>query len=104
VSIDLGDFGADPDTLFLQIFNSSNVSLGFASLAIPDTDSTMHTLSLSSPNIAYAIFGARAPAINGSSVFADNFTFAASSVPEPSTILQLALGLLGVTAIRRRVW
>jgi len=102
VSVDLGDFDSDPDLLFLQVFNSANVSLGFASLLIDASFTGMQTLSLSAPNIAYAVFGARPPAINGSSVFADNLTF--NQVPEPRTLLPigvaLALSLL-VRGVRR---
>src|SRR5262249_11391931 len=34
VSVDLGDFDSDADTIFLEVFNSSNVSLGFKSQSI----------------------------------------------------------------------
>jgi hypothetical protein len=101
VSVDLGDFGADPDLLFLQVLNSANVSLGFTSQLIDSSFSGMQTLSLTAPSIAYALFGARPPATNGSSVYADNLTF--SQVPEPRSLLPVgvALGLL-VWDVRRR--
>ena len=100
VSVDLGDHDADADTLFLEIFNSSDVSLGFTSQLIDANFIGMKTLSLSAPDIAYAQFGARLPALNGSSVFADNFTFTA--VPEPSTIILASAGLLGLFAVSIR--
>lgn len=102
VSIDLGDFDADADTLFLEIFNSSNVSLGFTSLLIDASFTGMDTLTLSASDIAYAEFGARTPALGGSSVFADNFEFTQTTVPEPSAILLLGTGLAGVAGVIRR--
>jgi hypothetical protein len=100
VSVDLGDFDSDPDTAFLEIFNSANTSLGFTSQAINDAFTGMITLTLSAPNIAYAEFGGRLPAINGSSLFADNFTF--TPAPEPSAIVLSACGVFGIAAARRR--
>src|SRR5262249_29231922 len=64
VSVDLGDFDADADTLFLEAFNASNVSVGFTSLFIDASFSGMLTLSLTAPNIDHVQFGARAPSVN----------------------------------------
>ncbi len=101
VSVDLGDFNADSDLLFLDVYNSLNISLGHTDLFIDSSFSGMKTLSLSTPGIAYAIFGAT-DAINGSSVFADNFVFA--PVPEPETYGMMLMGLcmIGFIARRRR--
>jgi hypothetical protein len=49
----------------------------------------MQTLSLTAPNVAYALFGARPPATNGSSVYADNLTF--SQIPEQGLCCRSAL-------------
>ena len=100
VTVDLGDFDSDDDTLFLEIFNSSDTSLGFTSQLIDANFTGMKTLSLSAPDIAYAQFGGRSPALNGSSIFADNFTF--NAVPEPSTIILASAGLLSLIAVRKR--
>jgi hypothetical protein len=82
VSVDLGDFDADSDLLVLRAFDAGNNLLDFASLLIPGTFTGMDTLTVSATGaIAYVTFGSEAPSVNGSSVFADNFTFAA--VPGP---------------------
>lgn len=97
VSVDLGDYDADSDRLFLEIFNASNVSLGFTDLVIPGSFVGMKTLSLSAPDISYAVFGAR-DAANGSSVYADNFRY----IPEPGTILLVGVGSLALMRKRRK--
>lgn len=108
VSVDLGDYGGDPDLLFLQLFDASNTSLGFTSLLTTSSDTTLHTLSLSGANIAYAIFGARPPSLSGSSALADNFTFIStlnvSAIPEPATwaMTLIGFGAIGVVLRRRR--
>ena len=106
VSVDLGDFGGDADLLFLELFDSSSTSLGFTFLATLDSDVTMHTLTLSGSNIAFAVFGSRSPSVSGSSVLADNFTFIGrniGAVPEPATwaMMLIGFGAIGVSMRRR---
>jgi len=100
VSVDIGDFGADADLLFLEVYNSLNVLLASDTFALAQNVSGMFTLSVSSPGIAYAIFGSRAPSLTGSSVLSDNFTFE-GAVPAPGTLLLLAAGLLAAGTVRR---
>lgn len=104
VSVDLGDFNADADLLFLDIFNASNTLLGHTDLLIDSSFSGMQTLSLSASGIAYAVFGSTAPSINGSSVFADNFTFtpATGGVPEPAAWALMLAGFFGMGSALRR--
>lgn len=104
VSVDLGDFNADPDLLFLELFDSGSTSLGFTSLTTLASDTTMHTFTLSGSNIAFAVFGSRAPSVSGSSVFADNFTFINGAVPEPTTwaMMLIGFGAIGVSMRHRR--
>lgn len=113
VSVDLGDqsfdFGegiviGDADTIFLQIFNSSNVSLGYTSTQLANNFTGMVPLSLSANDIAYAVFGSISP--DGSSVYADNFTYTgAIRTPDAGSTLALfaaSLGLLGLAARARK--
>jgi hypothetical protein len=105
VKVDLGDFpGADqdPDLLFLEIFDASDVSLGRVELAIGPQEPLMRTLSVSaaSRDIRYAVFGAAGDGL--SSVYADNFTFD-TAVPEPAAwaLMIAGFGIAG-SALRRR--
>ena len=103
VSVDLGDFGADPDELFLQAFGLGDIPLGESSLLTSSSDSSMHTLSISASGISYVIFGSRAPSLDGSSVLADNLTFDAAAVPEPATWAMMIGGFLAIGwRVRRR--
>lgn len=107
VSIDLGDFDADADTIFLQVFDSGNNSLGYTSQSLDASFTGMVTLNLSAADIAYAVFGSTAPSVNGSSVFADNFTSTAiSAVPDASStcaLMTAGLGTLAFVARRRKL-
>ena len=107
VSVDLGDYDADADQLFLNVYNSSDTLLGTSTLLIPADFTGLKTLSLSAPGIAYAVFGSGPPSFNGSSVYADNFTYSTDNpVPEASTTvslgLLLALGMGGVVIAAKR--
>jgi hypothetical protein len=101
VAIDLGDYDADSDRLFLEVFDSSNMSLGFTDFVIPGDFTGMQPLSLSASNISYAIFGAR-DAVEGSSVYADNFTFESAVIPAPGAILLGSIGVGLVGWLRKR--
>jgi hypothetical protein len=81
VSVDLGDFGNDADTLVLRAFDAGNNLLAFTSFSLPAKFDGMETLTLSAPNMAYVTFGSEAPSLAGSSVYADNFSF--NAVPGP---------------------
>lgn len=107
VSVDLGDFGVDPDEIFLEAYNSANVLLGASVLTLSANDELMHTLSANFANTSYVLFGSRLPSINGNSVLADNLTFSLSggggAVPEPTSwaLMIAGFGLAG-GALRRR--
>ena len=104
VSVDLGDFNADPDLLVLRAFNSANVLLGLSSIPIDGSFTGMLTLSVTVPNIAYVTFGSEAPSLGGSSVYADNLTFntAVNTAPEPGSLALVATGMTAFGLVRRR--
>ncbi len=102
VSVDLGDFGMDLDTIFLKVFDASDNLLSSTSLICCSSMSEMFTLSLTAKNISYALFGSTG--IFANSVFADNFTFNnnVSAVPIPAAVWLFGSGLVGLIGIRRK--
>lgn len=103
VAVDLGDFNADPDTIFLSAYDSANTLLGSVSLLLSPSDATMHTLAVSEAGISYVLFGATSPALNGSSVLADNLTFTlGAAIPEPASWAMMIIGFGAAGAAARR--
>lgn len=103
VSVDLGDFNADSDDIFLRAYDAANVFLGEDTLTLAAAFSGMETLSVSFANISRVEFGG--VGINGhSSVFADNFTFneMAAAVPEPATWAFMIFGFGAIGGAMRR--
>ena len=102
VSVDIGDYDSDDDSLFLRLFDSSNVLLATATAFIPASFTGLVTLSASAPGTAYAVFGG--VGLGGeSNVYGDNFTFGSAGVPEPTTwaLMIAGFGLVGATLRRR---
>ncbi len=101
VSIDLGDFNGDDDSLFLRLYDSNDILLASASDFIPASFTGLVTLSASAAGTAYAVFGG-VGAFGESNVYADNFSFA--SVPEPMSwaMLIAGFGLVGAASRRQR--
>lgn len=99
VSVDLGDFGADTDTVFISAYDSIGTLLGTHSVSI--VGQTMKTVSVASANISYAIFGS---SFDLGFIAADNFKFTTqvSSVPIPAGGALLLTGLGAFALTRRR--
>lgn len=93
VSVDLGDFNADADDLFLRAYDSADNFLGQDTLTIPSTFTGLMTLNVSFAGISRVEFGG--VGLNGqSNVYADNFSFdmAGNGVPEPAAWAMLVIG------------
>jgi hypothetical protein len=101
VSVDLGDFKSDDffdDTIFLRVYDASGSLLAATSLFL-DGFVGMTTLSVTALHIDYAIFGS--VGLNGSSVYADNFTFT-RVVSEPPTLVLLCGVMWGALLLGSR--
>jgi hypothetical protein len=108
VSIDIGDFGGDRDTVYIAAFNVNGIELD-RDTGILGVESGFLTLQVNAPGIRFVIFGGDADN-GGASVLTDNFTFQSdleqrvAPIPEPKTwtILICGFGLAGATLRRAR--
>ncbi|KMK64186.1 VPLPA-CTERM sorting domain-containing protein [Puniceibacterium sp. IMCC21224] len=99
VSVDLGDFGSDTDTVFISAYDSIGTLLGTQSASI--VGRAMKTVSVASADISYAIFGS---SFDVGFIAADNFKFTTqvSAVPLPAGGALLLTGLGAFALARRR--
>jgi hypothetical protein len=104
VSVDLGDFNQDSDSLFLYAYDAANVLVDSFLLAIDAAFVGMETLSVSATSISYVVFGGIG--LNGeNNVYADNLTFnnvTVAPVPVPAAGLMMLGGLGLLVGLRRR--
>lgn len=104
VSVELGDFNGDSETVFLEAYDSSNTLIALDSEFLSAAFVGMEALSVSSANIAYVIV--RSGGVFPNSVFMNNFTYTAPiagpGVPDGgSSLLLLSLSYLGLAAGRK---
>jgi len=105
VSVALGDFGVDEDSLFLRAFDANGNLLDEALFDLAPTPDGGPTLSVSALGIAYVLFGSDGQFPH--SVYFDNFTYEAADtaeIAEPAslTLAAAGLGAFGLLRLRRR--
>ncbi len=103
VSLIMGDFNVDSETIFLNAFDSGNNLIDSDSLFLPSSFTGGELISVMGSNIAYVEFGSTGTFPN--SVYFDDFTYFADDrvIPEPTTfVVWSLLGAMGLCGVRRK--
>ncbi len=107
VSVAMGDYNQDQDNLFLIAYDSLGFVLDEVYYQLLGEVYGGPTLTVNASNIAYVLFGSNSPVDANydypNSIYFDNFTYNTTPVPEPTALILLGLGLLGLVSLRRRL-
>lgn len=101
VSVTIGDYNADADSLYLNAYDSANNLIASDFFANPSSSYNGYTLNVAAANIAYVEYYG-VGLYGGNNVYWDNLSFNTQSVPEASTLLMLGFGLFGLSMVRRK--
>jgi hypothetical protein len=99
VSVCMGDYDADEDSVYLEAYDSGGGLLASDSGVVPWDLNGGVTLSISATGIAYVKFWSEGKCPG--SVYFDNFA-SDGIVPEPGAISVVGLGVLGLMGLLRR--
>jgi hypothetical protein len=98
VSIVMGDFDDDEDSIYLQAYGHADNLLVEDADTVPEWLYGGRTLSVSAPDISYVDFWGTG--LNNNSVYFDNFEYGV--VPEPASFLLFGIGGLAMGLLKRR--
>lgn len=103
VFLDVGDFGADQDSAFLELYDQFDNLLSTTLATVPAGSDVSVNFGASASNVAYALFGDEDPFAGA--VYWDNIAWepagSTNPVPVPGTVALMGLGLLLVGAGRK---